>query len=136
MDNPRFSRHLHFRLPTFIGLYLCLVLLAACATSATSTNIGSTPRPTVRQVLVFPNVGIQDLATLDPAQASDENSLQAMMMIYSGLVRLDQKLSVFPGQAPSTISPDRKVYTFFWKPGFTSPAGTPLTAQGNLYSLT
>jgi len=136
MDNLRFSRHLHFRLPTFIGLYLCLVLLAACATSATGTNIGSTPRSTVRQVLVFPNVGIQDLATLDPAQASDENSLQAMMMIYSGLVRLDQKLSVIPDQATWTISTDRKVYTFYLKPGLTFSDGTPLTAQSYVYSLT
>ncbi len=60
----------------------------------------------------------------------------AVTMIYSGLVRLDQKLNVVPDQATWTISPDRKVYTFSLKPGITFSDGTPLTAETYVYSLT
>ncbi len=131
-----FSQSSRPRLLAFVSLCVCLAFLAACGTSTTSTNANNTPRPTVKQVLVFPNVGIQDLTTLDPALASDENSLQAMSMIYSGLVRLDSKLNVIPDQATWTISADRKVYTFYLKPGLTFSDGTPLTAQTYVYSLT
>ncbi|HEY1352562.1 MAG TPA: hypothetical protein VGF67_23325, partial [Ktedonobacteraceae bacterium] len=85
---------------------LCLLLLAACAGSAmTSAGAGATHGPPARQVLVFPNVGIQDLDTLDPTQASDENSALAFTMIYSGLLRRNQDLGVVPDQATWTISP-------------------------------
>ena len=119
---------------TLTPLWLCLILLVACG--------GKTPTPTpiikppVRQVLVLPNVGIQDFNTLDPAQGSDQNSLVAMDMLYSGLVRLDQNLNVISDQASWTISPDRKVYTFHLRPGITFSEGTPITAQTYVYTLT
>lgn len=114
---------------------LCLLVLAACSGGATSSGTSSTPRPATRQVLVFPNVGIQDLDTLDPAQASDVNSDLAITMIYSGLVRQDQNLAVVPDQATWTISADRKVYTFSLKPGLAFSDGTPITAVSYVYSL-
>jgi len=98
--------------------------------------VSGTPRPAAKQALIFPNVGVQDLSSLDPAEVSDENSVLAVTMIYSGLVRLDQKLNVVPDQATWTISPDRKVYTFSLKPGITFSDGTPLTAETYVYSLT
>lgn len=115
---------------------LCLLVLAACAGSAvTGAGAGATRGPVARQVLVFPNVGIQDLDTLDPTQASDENSALAFNMIYSGLVRRNQDLAVMPDQATWTISPDRRVYTFFLKPALTFSDGTPITAASYVYSL-
>ena len=130
----------------FLSLYpLCLCrplwtlfglcLLVACSGNATGSGASSTPRPAARQVLVFPNVGIQDLDTLDPAQASDENSDLAFTMIYSGLVRQNQDLAVVPDQATWTISADRKVYTFSLKPGLAFSDGTPITAASYVYSL-
>src|SRR5579885_894659 len=130
----------------FLSLYpLCLCrplwtlfglcLLVACSGNATGSGASSTPRPAARQVLVFPNVGIQDLDTLDPAQAADENSDLAFTMIYSGLVRQNQDLAVVPDQATWTISADRKVYTFSLKPGLAFSDGTPITAASYVYSL-
>ncbi|MEO7021942.1 MAG: peptide ABC transporter substrate-binding protein, partial [Ktedonobacteraceae bacterium] len=116
-------------------IWLCLVLLAACGSSKT---ISPTPtsKPTLHQVLVLPNVGIQDFDTLDPAQGADQNSLVAMNMIYSGLVRLDQNLNVVADQATWAISDDRKVYTFHLQPNITFSDGTPVTAQTYVYTLT
>lgn len=116
-------------------ILICLLLFSACDGKA--SNVPPTPRPTaVRQVLVLPNVGVQDFDTLDPAQGADQNSLIAMNMIYSGLVRLDQNLNVVPDQATWTISSDRKVYTFHLRPGITFSDGTPVTAQAYIYTLT
>jgi oligopeptide transport system substrate-binding protein len=120
--------------PLWTVFGLCL-LLAACSGSATGSGASSTPRPAARQVLVFPNVGIQDLDTLDPAQAADKNSDLAFTMIYSGLVRQNQDLTVVPDQATWTISADRKVYTFSLKPGLAFSDGTPITAASYVYSL-
>lgn len=121
-------------------LCLCLFLLAACGGGTTVTGshptVSRTPRPAAKQVLVLPNVGAQDVTTLDPAAASDENSLLAISMISSGLVRLDQQLNVIPDQATWTISPDRKTYTFYLKAGLTFSDGTPITAATYVYSLT
>lgn len=115
--------------------WLCVVLLAACGSSKTSGPI-TLATPTLRQVLVLPNVGIQDLDTLDPAQGADQNALVVMNMLYSGLVRLDQNLNVIPDQATWTISADRKVYTFHLKQHITFSDGTPITAQTYVYTLT
>lgn len=114
---------------------LCLLALSACSGAATGADVGTPPVPAARQVLVLPNVGIQDLDTLDPTQASDANSELAFTMIYSGLVRRTQDLAVVPDQASWTISPDRRVYTFTLKPGLMFSDGTPITAASYVYSL-
>ncbi|HVU70993.1 MAG TPA: peptide ABC transporter substrate-binding protein [Ktedonobacteraceae bacterium] len=124
--------HIHF----FISLCCCLLLLAACGSQATTTTAIGTTTPTTRQTLVLPNVGTQDLDSLDPTQAQDANALLALNMLYSGLVRLDQQLNVIPDQASWTISADRKTYTFQLKPDLTFSDGTPITAQSYVYSLT
>lgn len=130
---PLFFHPCSFRQFFYLCLGLCLLLLTACGSSA-SPGAGSTPRATPKQVLVFPNVGIQDLDTLDPAEV-DTNSELAITMIYSGLVRQDQNLAVAPDQATWSISADRKVYTFYLKTGITFSDGTPVTAQTYVYSL-
>ena len=131
---PLFSHHCYFQL--FACACLILLLLAACGGGATSAGPNGRPRAAAKQVLVFPNVGVQDLDTLDPAEATDTNSTLAISMIYSGLVRQDQNLEVVPDQATWAISPDHKTYTFHLKPGITFSDGTPLTAQTYVYSLT
>ncbi len=136
MRNRFFFQRSRSRLLTFISLCFCLTLLAACGGQTTLMTTSGTTTPTTKQTLVFPNVGIQDLDSLDPTQDTDENSLLALNMIYSGLVRLDKDLNVIPDQATWTISADRKVYTFTLKTGLTFSDGTPLTAQSYVFSLT
>src|SRR5205823_3161338 len=66
------------------GAYPC----SGGSTSTSSTTNG-TPVPASRQVLRFPNVGISDSASLDPALGPDANTAQIVSMVYSGLVRSD-----------------------------------------------
>jgi len=113
------------------------MILAACGGESISTPTTSgTPTLASSQVLTFPNVGTQDIGVLDPAQGPDANSLIAVGMIYTGLVKFDKNLTVVPDQATWTISPDNKVYTFTLKQGITFSDGTPVTAQAYVYTLT
>jgi len=132
-----FSSHSKpIRVP-LVFLSALLLILAACGGSASTTPTTSGTHPLASsQVLVFPNVGTQDLGVLDPAQGPDANSAIAVGMIYSGLVKFDQNLEVVPDQAYSwTISPDNKTYTFKLKPGIMFSDGTLETAQTYVYTL-
>jgi len=124
-------------LATILLLSSLLIILAACGGGGTTTpTTNGTPTLASNQVLVFPNVGTQDIGVLDPAQGPDANSAIAVAMIYSGLVKFDKDLNVVPSQATYTISPDDKVYTFKLKPGIAFSDGTPVTAQAYVYTLT
>lgn len=130
--------HLHLRrMPVMLSfLSILLMLLAACGGSSISPTPNGTPTLAADQTLILPNVGIRDIAGLDPALGPDANSAIAVGMIYSGLVRSDKNLNVIPDQATWDISPDNKVYTFHLKPGITFSDGTPITAQTYVYTLT
>lgn len=118
------------------SLCLCVLLGVACSGKTAVPNVSPTARARAKQVLILPDVGVQDLNNLDPAQGADENSIIPMEMIYSGLVRQNQNLTVVADQATWSISTDRKTYTFLLKTGITFSDGTPVTAQVYLYSLT
>lgn len=132
-----FSSHSKpIRVP-LVFLSALLLILAACGSASTTPTSSGTRPLASSQVLVFPNVGTQDIGVLDPAQGPDANSAIAVGMIYSGLVKFDQNLEVVPDQASSwTISPDNKTYTFKLKPGIMFSDGTPVTAQTYVYTLT
>jgi ABC-type oligopeptide transport system substrate-binding subunit len=118
-------------------LSVLLLVLAACSSGTTTApTANATPALASTQVLTFPNVGTQDISTLDPAQGPDQNSAIAVSMIYSGLVRFDKNLNVVSDQATYGISSDNKTYTFTLKPGITFSDGTPVTAQSYVYALT
>ncbi|MHB8599326.1 MAG: peptide ABC transporter substrate-binding protein [Ktedonobacteraceae bacterium] len=117
-----------------------LLLLTACGSNESGGNAipstTSTPRLAARQVLSFPNVGIADSGSLDPAQGPDPNTSIIASMVYSGLVTLDAQSNVIPDQATWEISANNKVYTFHLKPGIVFSDGTPVTAQTYVYTLT
>jgi oligopeptide transport system substrate-binding protein len=113
-------------------LAVLIVLLTACGGSSANNSASSAGK----QVLRFPNVGISDIARLDPASGPDANSNLAISMVFSGLVKLDKNLNVVPDQATWDISDNNKVYTFHLKPGITFSDGTPVTAQSYVYTWT
>lgn len=86
--------------------------------------------------MLLPNVGTNDIGTLDPATGPDVNSALAVNMIYTGLVRSDENLKVLPDQATWQLSNDNKVYTFQINPAVTFSDGTPVTAQSYIYTWT
>jgi len=117
-----------------------LLLLAACGSNGSGGNairtLSSTPRLAAHQVLSFPNVGIADSGSLDPAQGPDPNTSLIVTMVYSGLVTLDAQSNVIADQATWDISTNNKVYTFYLKPDIFFSDGTPVTAQNYVYTLT
>lgn len=126
------------RIPLAVTCFsLFLTVLAACGGSSTPATTNPQGSGLAKnQVLNFPNVGISDLAILDPAKGPDGNSAQATSMIYSGLVRNDQSLQIIPDQANWQISSDQKTYTFKLNPKVAFSDGTAVTAQSYVYTWT
>ncbi|QBD83642.1 peptide ABC transporter substrate-binding protein [Ktedonosporobacter rubrisoli] len=128
--------------PVISLISITLLLLAGCSGSNTATagnntaSSSSKSTPASKQVLTFPNVGTTDIGFLDPAQGPDANSLLAVNMLFSGLVRSDINLNIVPDQATWQISPDGKTYTFTLKPDISFSDGTHVTAQTYIYTWT
>lgn len=74
--------------------------------------------------------------TLDPAISSEMSSHSYIMQIFSGLVRLDENLTVQPDIAEKwQISDDGKEYTFFLRKDVAFHDGRVLTTDDVKYSL-
>jgi oligopeptide transport system substrate-binding protein len=73
--------------------------------------------------------------TLDPAISADMSSHLYVMQIFSGLVRLDQELTIVPDIAESwEKSLDGKTYTFHLRQGVEFHSGKEVTAADFKYS--
>lgn len=122
-----------------ISLLLCSLALfvAACSTGNPQAKHWE-KAPASKQVYTAPLVGITDITTLDPALvlASDTPSLNAIQMLYTGLVQLNNKLGVQAQIAQSwNISSDGLSYTFHLRPNLKFSDGTPLTSADVVYSI-
>ncbi len=75
-------------------------------------------------------------STLDPAVARETTSHFYVSNIYSGLVRLDEALSVSPSLAASwQVDETGTVYTFTLRDGITFHDGKPITAADFKFSI-
>lgn len=124
-------------LPTL--LCLLAMLITACGSGGGSTTINGThPKaPTAQQVYISDaEVGNSDLYSFDPALAPDAPSAYAIEIVFTGLVQLDDKMTV-KGQLASSwdVSPDHLTYTFHLKPNLVFSDGTPLTSADVAYSI-
>ena len=97
---------------TFLPTLLCLLgmLVAACGGGTVPNGNGNgsgnghpTPAPASQQILRFYgfDAPVTDIATFDPGQASDSESINAIEMVYTGLVELDDNLKIQPQLASS-----------------------------------
>ncbi|WP_376794603.1 ABC transporter substrate-binding protein [Thermogemmatispora sp.] len=116
--------------------FLCIVafLLTACGggTSTTSTE----KAPASKQVFIYPEAGVSDIATFDPGLSTDLYSIQAIDMVFTGLVQLDNNLTVQPQLAASwETSADGLTWTFHLRPNLKFSDGTPLTSADVAYSI-
>src|SRR5690348_1079645 len=93
-----------------------LVLLGVILSGCGSSYIDIFP---TSQSLYYPVFAAQDSSTLDPALTSDLASLQAIELIYSGLVSLNPRtLQVIPDIATGwDVSNGGKTYTFHLRKG-------------------
>ncbi len=127
-----------FRLGSLPALF-CLValLLAACGGGTAGTNNGhnQTKAPASQQIYRYGDVAT-DISTFDPGEATDQPSIEAITMVFTGLVQLDNNLQVQPQLAQSyTVSPDGLTYTFHLRPHLKFSDGTQLTSQDVAYSI-
>lgn len=128
-----------------LGLIATMLVLMATVLSACGGGNGSAPgtgntdtgkAPANKQVFNWPLVGIADIKTFDPAMATTQTSLQAIGMVFTGLVTLDNDQKVVPELADSWTSSDGGLtWTFKLKPNLKFSDGTPLTSTDVVYSI-
>ena len=111
------------------------VMLSACgATNSSTPDTGKAAAN--KQVLNLPLAGISDIKTFDPAMATTSTSLDAISLVYTGLVTLDNSQKVVPELAQSwSTSSDGLTWTFKLKPDLKFSDGTSLTSTDVIYSL-
>ncbi|HEX6478861.1 MAG TPA: peptide ABC transporter substrate-binding protein [Ktedonobacteraceae bacterium] len=124
----------------FLPTLLCLVaiIVAGCNSSSGNTSNGSKPAkaPASQQIYRYGDALGTDISSFDPGQATDQPSLEAITMVFTGLVQLNDQLQVEPQLAQSfTPSSNGLTWTFKLKPGLKFSDGTPLTSQDVVYSI-
>ncbi|MEJ2738567.1 MAG: peptide ABC transporter substrate-binding protein [Dehalococcoidia bacterium] len=121
----RNSTNTHIRVAIAFILFFILIvapLLSGCSTSAGTGDAL--------------NLWDAGPITLDPAISSELSSHMYIMQIFSGLVRLDEKLKVQPDIAEKwNVSDDGKSYTFFLRDDVRFHNGKALSAADVKYSL-
>jgi len=125
---------------TLIFFCLLAILLNACDVFGGNNNIHQAPKlvkaATRYQVYIAPQIGISDISTLDPALANDTFSVNAIQMIFTGLVQLDDDLQIRPQLAQSwDESSDGLTWTFHLKANLKFSDGQPLTSRDVAYSI-
>jgi peptide/nickel transport system substrate-binding protein/oligopeptide transport system substrate-binding protein len=114
---------------------LLAMLVAACGGSGNGTNTNQTKAPASQQVFRWGQT-LTDINTFDPGISTDITSINAIGLVFTGLVQLDNSLKVQPQMASSyKVSSDGMTYTFTLKPNLKFSDGTPLTSADVAYSI-
>lgn len=126
-------------------LTLALVCIALTAVSCGSGSHAPTPQPLpdAQQILRAPlftsytnHAGAPDVASYDPALATDATSATIDTLIYPALVTLDSHLAAHLWAAQSmNISADGLTITFSLRSGMRFSDGEPIDAKAFAYAL-
>lgn len=121
------------------------LLLAACAgqaaapaapTAAPTAPVAAVQAAAPADELRWSLEGTPDLRSIDPAKPGDAPAVTVISQIFTGLVRLNERLEVEPDGAQDwEVSDDGTVYTFTIREGLTFADGTPVTAEDYVYSI-
>src|SRR6266699_740436 len=77
--------------------FFCLLslLLVACGSNGTGgASSNTTKAPDNKQIFIYAQWGIPDIKTFDPGLTTDQPSAEAINMVFTGLVQLNDKLEV------------------------------------------
>ncbi len=133
-----YNKHQTVRLlPIFLSL-LALLLVGCNLNGGNPQPKKLVKAPPNKQIYTVPQVGISDITTLDPALvlAADQPSMNAIQMLYTGLVQLNDKLQVESQLASSwDVSSDGLTYTFHLRHNLKFSDGSPLTSTDVAYSI-
>ena len=122
-------------LPTFICLIAMLV--AGCGgTSNTTTTSTHTKAAANKQIFILPEYGVPDIATFDPGLSTDVPSVDAINLVFTGLVEPDDNGNIVGYLAQSwDVSADHLTYTFHLRPNLKFSDGSSLTSADVAYSI-
>ncbi|MBV9710943.1 MAG: peptide ABC transporter substrate-binding protein [Ktedonobacteraceae bacterium] len=118
-----------------LPIIFCLLglLLTGCSNTPQKSLVKA---PASKQIYTIPETGITDFDTLDPALAHDSTSTNAIQMMYTGMVQLNDQLQVRPQLAQSwSQSGDGMTWTFHLRPNLKFNDGKSLTSADVAYSL-
>ncbi len=115
------------------ALGLSAALMAASSLTALTPAFGQTPKDTVVMAKQ-----IDDIISLDPAEAFEFSGVEVGANVYDKLIGVDIKNgnALVGDLAQSwTVSDDNLTYTFKLRPGVKFHSGNPLTAADVVYSF-
>ncbi len=127
-------------LPTFLCL-LSLLIVSCGGGGGNGSSTGSSQAAKAadnKQVFVdaYSVRGLSDIKTFDPAIVTDAHSINAINLVFTGLVELDPSLNIKGELAQSySLGSDGVTYTFKLKPNLQFSDGTPLTSADVAYSI-
>ncbi|HEX4207482.1 MAG TPA: ABC transporter substrate-binding protein, partial [Ktedonobacteraceae bacterium] len=122
---------------SFLPMLLCLLslLLAACGGGGQGTTSTSKAAAN-KQIYVAPLGGRSDIKSFDPAVTTDLLSINAIDMVFTGLVQLNDKLQIVDQLAAShSVAADGTTWTFKLRPNLKFSDGTALTSADVVYSI-
>jgi len=112
------------------------LLLAGIAAGNMGAQVAGQPLADAQQVLRYGLPDSGQISTLDPAIATDPNALQAIQLLFPGLVTFDDELRPVPWAAASIdVSADGRVYTFHLRPHLAWSDGAPIDAATFAYAI-
>jgi len=118
-------------------LTIIAMIVAGCGGGGGTTPTSSKPAAAPKSQQIF-RVGVidTDIASFDPGVATDLYSINAIQMVFTGLVQLNDQLQVVDQLAQShEVSSDGLTYTFHLRTGLKFSDGTPLNANDVAYSI-
>jgi peptide/nickel transport system substrate-binding protein/oligopeptide transport system substrate-binding protein len=119
-----------------VVLTLVLVGLSQAQSADLSRPSGPPPLPDAQQMLRYDLPSSAASGALDPALATDPNTLQALQLVFPGLVTLGSDLRPQDWAASrDDVSADGRVYTFHLRPNLRWSDGTPIDATTFAYSI-
>jgi len=122
-------------LPAFFCL-LSLLMVACGSNGSGGASSTTTKAAANKQIFIYAQWGVSDIKTFDPGLTTDQPSAEAINMVFTGLVQLNDKLEVIDQLAAShSEGADGKTWTFKLKPNLKFSDGTPLTSADVAYSI-